>query len=76
MTEKKRKQKIPLRASARGRHPKKKSTVSNPRVNNGVAVADGLWRRLRALAMIQGRVTGEAATLSDLSQLTLRGVFQ
>ena len=58
MAEKKRKQKIPLRASARGRPPKPKSTDSNQPVNIGVAVDDGLWRRLRALAMIQGKVTG------------------
>ena len=59
MTEKKRKQKIPLRASARGRPPKAKSTDSNQRVNIGVAVDDDLWRRLHALAMIQSRVTGD-----------------
>ena len=59
MAVKKRKQKIPIKASARGRPPKAKSTDSNQRVNIGVPVEDGLWRRLRALAMIQGRVTGE-----------------
>ena len=59
MAEKKRKQKPPIRTGARGRPPKAKSTDSNQRVNIGVDVDDGLWRRLRALAMIQGRVTGE-----------------
>ena len=59
MAEKKRKRKDPIRISARGRPPKAKSANPNQRVNIGVAVDDGLWRRLRALAMIQGRVTGD-----------------
>lgn len=36
-----------------------KETVARDRVNIGVSVNTDLWRRLRALAITQGALTGE-----------------